>query len=283
MTADTGMSPTAPLPGPRPGPGRVAPGFAAGGGSPSLDPGPPDLSSQTVASVPILDLVDVHAAYGRIEVLRGVNLSVPRGAVMALLGANGAGKTTLLRVISGLMPATAGHIHLGGVHVNGRTPDELTRAGLTMVPEGRGVFPNLTVEENLWLSSYSGQKVDKILTEAYTRFPRLKERRRQLAGSMSGGEQQMLSLARSLAAEPALLLLDELSMGLAPLIVESLYDSVAEIAETGVSIVVVEQFASSALRVSDYAAVMQGGKVVQTGEPGEIEARLNELYFGGAA
>jgi branched-chain amino acid transport system ATP-binding protein len=232
---------------------------------------------------PILELIDVHAAYGRIEVLRGVDLVVPRGAVLALLGANGAGKTTLLRVISGLMPSTSGDIHLGGMHVSNARPDELTRAGLTMVPEGRGVFPNLTVEENLWLSSYSGRAVEQILTEAYARFPRLKERRRQLAGSLSGGEQQMLSLSRALASEPALLLLDELSMGLAPLIVESLYDSVAEIAEKGVSILVVEQFASSALRVADYAAVMQGGRIVDSGEPGEIEGKLNELYFGGAA
>src|SRR6476646_3269407 len=155
---------------------------------------------------PILELIDVHAAYGRIEVLRGVDLIVPRGAVMSLLGANGAGKTTLLRVISGLMPATAGDIHLGGMHVSGATPDELTRAGLCMVPEGRGIFPNLTVEENLWLASYAGVPVEQILTEAYGRFPRLKERRRQLAGSLSGGEQQMLSLARAIAAKPALLL-----------------------------------------------------------------------------
>src|SRR4051812_37084806 len=235
------------------------------------------------SAAPILELINVHAAYGRIEVLRGVDLTVPRGAVLALLGANGAGKTTLLRVISGLMEPTEGDIHLGGMHVSGVSPDALTRAGVTMVPEGRGVFPNLSVEENLWLGSYSGRPVDKILTEAYHRFPRLKERRRQLAGSLSGGEQQMLSLARALAADPALLLLDELSMGLAPLIVESLYDSVAEIAEQGVSILVVEQFASSALRVADYAAVMQGGRVVATGEPDEIEQQLNELYFGGAA
>src|SRR4051812_5980715 len=236
-----------------------------------------------LAAPPILELIDVHAAYGRIEVLRGVDLTVPRGAVMALLGANGAGKTTLLRVMSGLMPMTAGDIHLGGVHVSNASPDELTRAGLTMVPEGRGVFPNLTVEENLWLASYSGRPVDKILTDAYGRFPRLKERRRQFAGSLSGGEQQMLSLARALSSDPALLLLDELSMGLAPLIVESLYDTVAEIAELGVSILVVEQFASSALRVSDYAAVMHGGRIVETGEPGEISEKLSELYFGGAA
>lgn len=232
---------------------------------------------------PILELIDVRAAYGRIEVLRGVDLSVPRGAVMALLGANGAGKTTLLRVISGLMPLSSGDIHLGGMHVSGASPDQLTRAGLTMVPEGRGVFPNLTVEENLWLSSFSGQQVEKILTDAYARFPRLKERRRQLAGSLSGGEQQMLSLARALASDPALLLLDELSMGLAPLIVENLYDTVGEIAEQGVSILVVEQFAKSALRVADYAAVMHGGRVVDRGEPAEVEGRLNELYFGGAA
>ena len=233
--------------------------------------------------VPILELVDVHAAYGRIEVLRGVDLVVPRGAVVALLGANGAGKTTLLRVVSGLLAPTAGDIHLAGMHVSGATPDELNRAGLCMVPEGRGVFPNLTVEENLWLASFSGQPVERILTDAYERFPRLKERRRQLAGSLSGGEQQMLSLARALASDPALLLLDELSMGLAPLIVESLYDSVAEIAERGVSILVVEQFASSALRVADYAAVMQGGRVIATGEPAEIESKLSELYFGGAS
>jgi branched-chain amino acid transport system ATP-binding protein len=181
------------------------------------------------------------------------------------------------------MPATSGDIHLGGVHVSGASADRLNRAGLCMVPEGRGVFPNLTVEENLWLASYTGRPAEQIQAAAYARFPRLKERRRQLAGSMSGGEQQMLSLARALASEPALLLLDELSMGLAPLVVESLYDSVAEIAQQGVSILVVEQFAASALRVCDYAAVMQAGRISDSGEPAEIEGRLNDLYFGGAA
>jgi branched-chain amino acid transport system ATP-binding protein len=233
--------------------------------------------------LPLLEIRGLEARYGDNPVLHDVSLSADDGDLVAILGANGAGKTTLLRVISGLMPLTAGDIHLGGMHVSGASPDQLNRAGLTMVPEGRGVFPNLTVEENLWLSSFSGQQVEKILTDAYGRFPRLKERRRQLAGSLSGGEQQMLSLARALASDPALLLLDELSMGLAPLIVESLYDTVAEIAEKGVSILVVEQFAKSALRVADYAAVMQGGRIVDSGEPAEVEGKLNELYFGGAA
>jgi len=179
------------------------------------------------------------------------------------------------------MPITEGHIHLSDHHVNNASPDSLTRAGVTMVPEGRGVFPNLTVEENLRLVSYSGVSTDKVLTESYARFPRLKERRHQLAGTMSGGEQQMLSLGRALASDPALLLLDELSMGLAPLIVEGLYDTVGQIAEEGVSILVVEQFARSALRVSDYAAVMHAGRIFATGEPGEVQDQLHELVMGG--
>ena len=236
-----------------------------------------------MSTEPILELIDLRAGYGRIEVLRGVDLMVPRGAVIALLGPNGAGKTTLLRVISGLLAPSSGHLHVGGDHLSHISPSKLTKAGVTMVPEGRGVFPNLSVEENLRLSAFGGQPVKAILDESYSRFPILHERRRQLAGSLSGGQQQMLSLARALASKPALLLLDELSMGLAPLIVESLYDSVAEIASTGVSVVVVEQFAASALRVADYVAVMQGGRIVDSGEPAEIEKRLDELYFGGAA
>jgi branched-chain amino acid transport system ATP-binding protein len=232
---------------------------------------------------PILELVDIHAGYGRIEVLHGVDLILPRGAVFALLGPNGAGKTTLLKVISGLMEPTSGHVHLNGDHAGGVRTARLTRAGLCMVPEGRGIFPNLTVEENLRLASYAGRSFSEIADEAYARFPRLDERRRQLAGSMSGGEQQMLALSRALASQPALLILDELSMGLAPLIVESLYEAVAEIATTGVSVLVVEQFAASALKVADYAAVMQGGRIIGSGEPAQIEHRLEELYFGGAA
>ncbi|MFL6158879.1 MAG: ABC transporter ATP-binding protein [Marmoricola sp.] len=234
-------------------------------------------------SVPILEVIDLKAAYGRIEVLRGIDLRVPKGAVVALLGPNGAGKSTLLKVISGQMKQTSGDIHLAGVHVSGAKPDDLARLGLTTIPEGRSVFPNLTVEENLLLMSYAGVAADAVFDTAYGYFPRLHERRYQLAGTMSGGEQQMLAMARALSSDPALLLLDELSMGLAPLIVDELYESVAKIAQSGVSILVVEQFARTALRVSDYAAVMTGGKVVATGDPDEIGTIMADVILGGAA
>ena len=234
-------------------------------------------------SVPILEVVDLHAAYGRIEVLRGVNLTVPRGAVMALLGPNGAGKSTLTKVISGQMKQTSGDVHLGGVHVHGAATESLARVGLCTVPEGRAVFPNLTVQENLTLMSYAGVPAAAVLETAYAYFPRLHERRDQLAGTMSGGEQQMLAMSRALASDPALLILDELSMGLAPLIVDELYDTVAQIAGSGVSILCIEQFARTALRVSDYAAVMAGGRVVATGEPGEILKTMSDVILGGAA
>jgi branched-chain amino acid transport system ATP-binding protein len=234
-------------------------------------------------SVPILEVVDLHAAYGRIEVLRGVDLRVPKGAVMALLGPNGAGKSTLLKVISGQMQQTSGDIHMAGVHVTNAAPEDLAQLGLTTIPEGRSVFPNLTVEENLLLMSYAGVQADQVFDTAYTYFPRLRERRHQLAGTMSGGEQQMLALARALTSDPALLLLDELSMGLAPLIVEELYETVGQIARSGVSILVVEQFARTALQIADYAAVMTGGRVVATGEPREIESIMADVILGGAA
>ncbi len=234
-------------------------------------------------SVPILEIVDLHAAYGRIEVLHGVNLSVPKGAVMALLGPNGGGKSTLVSVISGQKESTSGDIHLGGINVKNASPEDLARIGLCTVPEGRSVFPNLTVEENLQLMSYAGVSADKVLETAYSYFPRLSERRKQLAGTMSGGEQQMLSMSRALASDPALLLLDELSMGLAPLIVDELYDTVAQIAESGVSILCIEQFARTALRVSDYAAVMSHGVIVASGEPDEVMATMSDVILGGAA
>ena len=205
---------------------------------------------------PVLELRDVRAAYGRIEVLHGIDLSVPAGKVVALLGPNGAGKTTALKVATGQHPATAGHVHLAGRHVNGCRPDALARLGVCTVPEGRGIFRNLTVRENLRMATYGGTPEALVTERAFTRFPRLGERRDQLAGTLSGGEQQMLAIARGLAVDPALLLIDELSMGLAPLIVAELYELVAGIARDGVSILVVEQFARTVLGVADLAMVM---------------------------
>ncbi len=236
-------------------------------------------------SAPILELRDIHAAYGRIEVLRGVSFKVPRGSVVALLGPNGGGKTTTLNVASGQMAPTSGQVLVGGVPLGpGVAPDSLVRIGMTTVVEGRGVFPNLTVEENLKLGTYAGDITeDDMFEQAYARFPRLGERRTQLAGKMSGGEQQMLAMARALGSDPALLLLDELSMGLAPLIVEDLYNVVRQLAAEGVSILVIEQFARTALAVADYGVVMVNGRVTAVGEPADIEADVERAYLGGTA
>ena len=235
-------------------------------------------------SAPALELIDITATYGRIEVLHGVSFTVPRGSVVALLGPNGAGKTTTLKVISGQLSPAQGHVHLSGHHVNGGAADRLARAGLCTIPEGRGVFPNLSVEENLRLFAFTTHHSDaEIRQSTFERFPRLKERRSQLAGRLSGGEQQMLTMARALATDPALLLLDELSMGLAPLIVEQLYEIVAQIASEGVSVLVVEQFARRALAIAQYGVVMVGGRVIAVGEPADIEGELSSAYLGGAA
>ena len=239
----------------------------------------PEIASEP----PLLELVGVRAAYGRIEVLQGVDLQVPRGAVVALLGPNGGGKTTTLKVASGQMPATAGCIHLAGRHINGASPDALARIGVCTIPEGRGVFPNLTVRENLRMVTFAGIKQSVVEEKAFTRFPRLGERRHQLAGTMSGGEQQMLAMARGLAVEPSLLFLDELSMGLAPLIVEELYEIVAQIAQSGVSILVVEQFARTVLGVADIAVIMLHGRVTAVGTPEEIAPELEAAYLGSNA
>jgi branched-chain amino acid transport system ATP-binding protein len=233
---------------------------------------------------PALELIDVRAGYGRIEVLRGVDLIVPHGKVTALLGPNGAGKTTVLRSIGGAVIPTQGCIHLDGVHVNGAPPSALARAGLCHIPEGRGVFPNLTVTENLRMTLYGGDRtLAEVLDAAFTRFPRLSERRTQVAGTLSGGEQQMLAMARSLAGEPGLLLLDEISMGLAPMIVRELYDLVGQLAREGVTILLVEQFARIALAVADFAAVLSGGVITTVGEPVDVAAAVDDAYFGGAA
>ncbi|MEY2571464.1 MAG: branched-chain amino acid transport system ATP-binding protein [Acidimicrobiaceae bacterium] len=234
-----------------------------------------------MAIAPVLELKNVKAAYGRIEVLHGVDLSVPVGSVVALLGPNGGGKTTTLKVIAGQMVPTGGCVHIAGRHVNGASPDALARVGVCTIPEGRGIFPNLTVKENLRMATYAGRPFAEVESIAYERFPRLGERRGQLAGTMSGGEQQMLALARGLAVNPSLLLLDELSMGLAPIIVEQLYEIVAQVATTGVSILVVEQFARTVLGVADYAAIMLHGRVVSIGQPADLEDELSSAYLGG--
>ena len=227
----------------------------------------------------------MRAAYGRVEVLHGVDLVVPSGSVFALLGPNGAGKSTMLKVVNGRMAPTAGCVHIAGTHVNGASTARLARAGVCSIPEGKGIFPNLTVDENLLMVTYASQGLTaaEVRERAFERFPRLGERRQQLAGSLSGGEQQMLAMARALTAEPVLLLLDELSMGLAPIIVERLYESVKGLADEGISILLVEQFARVALPVADYVAIMLHGKIEHAGEPGDIEHDLAAAYLGGSA
>jgi branched-chain amino acid transport system ATP-binding protein len=227
-----------------------------------------------------LELRGVTAAYGGIQVLHGVDLAVPEGVVLALLGPNGAGKTTTISVACGLMTPTAGKVYMAGADVTGVPAEDLARSGVVTVPEGKGIFPNLTVKENLLMATYAGVAMDHVEAVAYERFPRLGERRSQVAGTLSGGEQQMLAMARGLAVDPAVLLLDELSMGLAPLVVEELYGIVAQIARTGTSILVVEQFARTVLGVADLAAVMVNGCIRAVGRPSEIENELSAAYFG---
>ena len=233
--------------------------------------------------VPLLGVNDLRAAYGDIDVLHGVDFDVPAGSVFALLGPNGAGKSTTLKVISGLLPPTGGSVSLLGRRVTGADADALARAGVCLVPEGRGIFPNLTVSENLRMATFTGTPFDEILDRSYRRFPRLAERRTQVAGTLSGGEQQMLAMARALATDPAVLLLDELSMGLAPIIVSGLYEQVQAIADEGTTILVVEQFAHEVLGVADVAAIMLHGRVQRIGRPAEIGEELAAAYLGGTA
>jgi branched-chain amino acid transport system ATP-binding protein len=230
----------------------------------------------------VLELQGICAGYGGAPVLRDVDLVVPPGAVVALLGANGAGKTTLLRVASGLLAPTSGRLLVDGQDVTGRRPHALTASGVCHVPEGRGIFRGLSVRDNIALQAPDGD-VEGAVERAVASFPRLGERLDQLAGTMSGGEQQMLALARALANEPAMLMLDEISMGLAPRIVAELYELVGGIAAQGVSILVVEQFARTVLEVADYAAIMTQGKIRRFGEPADIADDLSSAYLGGAA
>ena len=240
----------------------------------------PSAQASVTALPPGVTVRGLRASYGRIEVLHGVDLEVPAGSVFALLGPNGAGKSTLLKVLSGRMRPTDGEVRIGDLAL-GRIPSEkLARQGICAIPEGRGIFPNLSVRENLRIWTYVGDVSMKDVEEqTYATFPVLKQRRRQLAGTMSGGEQQMLAISRALVTKPRLLLLDELSMGLAPLIVAELYELVGQLATQGMTVILVEQFVTTALAVADRAAIMVHGRVEQQGTPEAMAEAAHSIYL----
>ncbi|AFM28130.1 ABC transporter ATP-binding protein [Desulfomonile tiedjei] len=226
---------------------------------------------------------DLHTSYGAIAALQGVSFEVPEGSVVALVGANGAGKSTTLNTISGLLRPESGSIRFGENEIAGWRPDRVTGLGLVQVPEGRQVLGSLTVEENLLLGAYTRKDLDvsRDLRDIYERFPHLKKRRRQIADSLSGGEQQMLVLGRALMARPKLLMLDEPSLGLAPLIVKEVFRIIAELKER-TTILLVEQNARKALQVANYGYVLEGGRVVQEGPADQLQGdpRIVEAYLG---
>jgi branched-chain amino acid transport system ATP-binding protein len=233
---------------------------------------------------PVLELRDVHAAYGRIEVLHGVDVIVPAGAVFVLLGPNGAGKSTILKVAGGRMRPTRGTVRIDGTPIGKVGADGLARRGVCSVPEGRGVFPNLTVRENLLMWTYrGGVKPEEAQALAFERFPKLRSRRKQLAGTLSGGEQQMLAVARALVGRPRLLLLDEISMGLAPLVVVELFEVVGQLAREGITIVLAEQFVHTALELATEGAVVVHGRVEHTGTPLELSKVAAGAYLAGSS
>ena len=242
---------------------------------------------------PILSVEGIEVAYGAVQALRGVSLEVSEGSIVAILGANGAGKTTLLRAISGLLLYHNGRIPTGSVKFVGRDftggdPADIVKSGMAQVMEGRRVFAQLTVDENLQAGAYSRKDKAGIRAsydEVMAMFPRLKERHKQVAGYMSGGEQQMLAIGRALMANPKLLLLDEPSLGLAPLIVAQIFDIVTEINRRGTSVLIVEQNAAMALRIADYAYVFETGRVAMSGDGPTILAdpNIQSLYLGGEA
>jgi branched-chain amino acid transport system ATP-binding protein len=229
---------------------------------------------------PALELREVSAAYGRFRALFGVSLSVAAGSVTALVGPNGAGKSTIARVATGLVPVTAGRILLAGDDVTGLPTWKLVRRGVAHAPEGRSVFATLDVEDNLrltFLRALDRQGAAEALARSYARFPRLAERRRQLAGTLSGGEQRMLALARVLAVPPRLLVVDELSLGLAPRVVDDVYRALREIRDAGTSLLVIEQQLPRALELAEQVVVLRKGRVVEAGPVDELGDLAREL------
>jgi len=235
--------------------------------------------------VSLLALEKVEVAYGGIRAVKGIDLEVAQGEMVCLIGANGAGKSTTLRAITGLVRAAAGRIRYDGQDIASLRVHEIARRGLAMVPEGRGVFPQLTIEENLGMGAYARRDRAAVKADqehAYHLFPRLHERRTQTAGTLSGGEQQMLAIARALMSRPRLLLLDEPSMGLAPLMVERIFEVIRTIAAEGVTLLLVEQNARLALEVSHRGYVLDGGLVTISGPAAALlgDARVREAYLG---
>jgi len=235
--------------------------------------------------VSLLALQGVHVGYGGIRAVKGIDLAIEPGELVCLIGANGAGKTTTLRAITGMVHASSGRIVYDGNDISALKPHQIARRGLAMVPEGRGVFAQLTIEENLVMGAYARDDraaVSADMERMFTLFPRLKERRRQTAGTLSGGEQQMLAISRALMGRPKLLLLDEPSMGLAPLMVERIFEVVRGIAAEGVTMLLVEQNARLALEVSHRGYVLESGLVTITGEARALlgDPRIREAYLG---
>ncbi|GAA1919420.1 ABC transporter ATP-binding protein [Streptomyces sodiiphilus] len=247
----------------------------------------PQLSKQPAAggadAVPLLELRDLHVFYGAIEALKGVNLTVGEGEVVALLGANGAGKSTTLKTASGMLSPRTGEVLLRGERIDGIASHELVKFAMGHVPEGRRVFARMSVLENLRMGAYRLRRPDPDdLDRVFTLFPRLADRRRQLAGTLSGGEQQMLAIGRALMGKPELLLLDEPSMGLAPLIVQQIFEILREINEQGTTLLLVEQNAAQALQLADRGYVLETGQVVMSDQAGALlsDPRVRAAYLG---
>jgi len=235
----------------------------------------------------LLEIDNITLLYGRIQALHGVSLHVDQGEVVALIGANGAGKTTIMRAISGIRPVASGKITFNGEDITKLRADLRVIRGISQSPEGRGVFPGMTVQENLDMGAYTRRDTKEIaadLERVYGLFPRLKERRRQAGGTMSGGEQQMLAVGRALMSRPKLLLLDEPSMGLAPLLIQQIFEIITEISKQGTTILVVEQNAQQALSRADRAYVMETGRIVKEGQGPALldDPAVREAYLGAA-